>query len=97
MLFGAGVAPNTTSDNYITHYGLLRGAIENFQLGSLGRNDTNATNGNLYDMVNCAAARSNVSSTGSATPAAYTGSASIRSIGSVVALTAVVLVGFVLV
>ncbi|KAH8694228.1 hypothetical protein BGW36DRAFT_300152 [Talaromyces proteolyticus] len=49
MLFGAGVTPNTKDDTYITHYGVLRGAIQNFGLGSLGRNDTNATNGNLYD------------------------------------------------
>ncbi|KAJ5770683.1 uncharacterized protein N7511_002734 [Penicillium nucicola] len=51
MLFGAGVTPNTTDDTYITHYGFMRGAIQNFGLGSLGRNDTNATNGNLYDLV----------------------------------------------
>ena len=52
MLFGAGVTPHTKDDTYITHYGLLRGVIQNFNLGSLGRNDTNATNGNLYDLVN---------------------------------------------
>ena len=51
MLFGAGVTPNTKDDTYITTYGLLRGAIQNFGLGSLGRNDTNATNGNLYDLI----------------------------------------------
>lgn len=52
MLFGAGITPDTKDDTYITHYGLLRGAIQNFGLGSLGRNDTNATNGNLFDLVN---------------------------------------------
>ncbi|KAJ5343500.1 hypothetical protein N7541_007978 [Penicillium brevicompactum] len=52
MLFGAGVTPSTTDESYITTYGLLRGAIQNFGLGSLGRNDTNATNGNMYDMIN---------------------------------------------
>jgi hypothetical protein len=51
MLFGAGVSPNTEDDTYITTYGLLRGAIQNFGLGSLGRNDTNATNGNLYELI----------------------------------------------
>ncbi|KAF7167907.1 hypothetical protein CNMCM6106_003277 [Aspergillus hiratsukae] len=51
LLFGAGVTPDTKDDAYITHYGLLRGAIQNFELGSLGRNDTNATNGNLFDLV----------------------------------------------
>ncbi|KAF7157244.1 hypothetical protein CNMCM5623_001367 [Aspergillus felis] len=51
LLFGAGVTPNTKDDSYITHYGVLRGAIQNFGLGSLGRNDTNATNGNLFDLV----------------------------------------------
>lgn len=51
MLFGAGVTPNTKDDTYITHYGVLRGAIQNFGLGSLGRNDTNATNGNLFDFI----------------------------------------------
>ncbi|KAJ5710319.1 hypothetical protein N7488_004475 [Penicillium malachiteum] len=51
MLFGAGVTPNTKDDTYITTYGLLRGAIQNFGLGSLGRNDTNATNGNLYELI----------------------------------------------
>ncbi|KAJ9306472.1 hypothetical protein DTO217A2_4018 [Paecilomyces variotii] len=51
MLFGAGITPNTTDDSYITLYGLLRGTIQNFGLGSLGRNDTNATNGNLFDVV----------------------------------------------
>ncbi|KAJ6143133.1 hypothetical protein N7471_002586 [Penicillium samsonianum] len=51
MLFGAGVTPDTKDDTYITTYGLLRGAIQNFGLGSLGRNDTNATNGNLYDLI----------------------------------------------
>lgn len=52
MLFGAGITPNTKDNTYITHYGLLRGAIQNYGLGSLGRNDTNATNGNLFDLVN---------------------------------------------
>jgi hypothetical protein len=47
LLFGHGITPNTTDDTYITHYGLLRGAIGNFGLGSLGRNDTNATNGDV--------------------------------------------------
>lgn len=51
ILFGAGITPNTTDDSYITLYGMLRGAIQNFGLGSLGRNDTNATNGNLFDLV----------------------------------------------
>lgn len=51
ILFGAGITPNTEDSTYITHYGLLRGAIQNFGLGSLGRNDTNATNGNLFDLV----------------------------------------------
>lgn len=52
MLFGAGITPHTKDDTYVTHYGLLRGVIQNFNLGSLGRNDTNATNGNLHDLVN---------------------------------------------
>lgn len=47
LLFGHGIDSNTKDDSYITHYGVLRGAITNFGLGSLGRNDTNATNGNL--------------------------------------------------
>ncbi|KAJ5496017.1 hypothetical protein N7539_001133 [Penicillium diatomitis] len=51
ILFGSGIIPNTTDDTYITLYGILRGAIQNFGLGSLGRNDTNATNGNLFDLV----------------------------------------------
>ncbi|KAL1985255.1 hypothetical protein VTN96DRAFT_8054 [Rasamsonia emersonii] len=52
VLFGHGITPNTKDDTYITHYGLLRGVIHNFGLGSLGRNDTNATNGDLYALVN---------------------------------------------
>lgn len=52
MLFGAGITPNTKDDTYITHHGLLPGVIQNFNLGSLGWNDTNATNGNPYDLVN---------------------------------------------
>ncbi|ODQ73978.1 hypothetical protein LIPSTDRAFT_71059 [Lipomyces starkeyi NRRL Y-11557] len=52
LLFGQGITPNTTDDTYITHYGILRGAITNFGLGSLGRNDTNATNGDLSMFVN---------------------------------------------
>ncbi|KNG80583.1 hypothetical protein ANOM_010984 [Aspergillus nomiae NRRL 13137] len=51
ILFGAGITPNTTDDSYLTLYGMLRGAIQNFGLGSLGRNDTNTTNGNLFDLV----------------------------------------------
>jgi hypothetical protein len=51
LLFGYGITPNTTDDTYITHYGTLRGSITNFGLGSLGRNDTNATNGDLSTMV----------------------------------------------
>lgn len=51
ILFGHGITPNTQDDSYITHYGLLRGVIHNFGLGSLGRNDTNCTNGDLYDLV----------------------------------------------
>lgn len=51
ILFGSGITPNTTDDTYITLYGMLRGTIQNFGLGSLGRNDTNATNGNLFDLV----------------------------------------------
>ncbi|KAJ5601230.1 hypothetical protein N7510_010764 [Penicillium lagena] len=51
MLFGAGITPNTKDHTYMTTYGLLRGTIQNFGLGSLGRNDTNATNGNLFDLV----------------------------------------------
>ncbi|KAK9367582.1 hypothetical protein V1509DRAFT_144733 [Lipomyces kononenkoae] len=51
LLFGAGITPNTTDDSYITHYGVLRGSITNFGLGSLGRNDTNATNGDLTKFV----------------------------------------------
>ncbi|KAA8898651.1 hypothetical protein FN846DRAFT_991457 [Sphaerosporella brunnea] len=52
LLFGHGITPNTKDDTYITHYGLLRGAINNFGLGSLGRNDTNATNGDLSLLLN---------------------------------------------
>lgn len=52
LLFGSGIDPNTEDDSYITHYGLLRGTISNFGLGSLGRNDTNATNGNLALVLN---------------------------------------------
>ena len=51
MLFGAGITPNTKDDAYITHSGVLRGAIQIFGLGSLGRTDTNATNGNLFDLI----------------------------------------------
>ncbi|KAK9369483.1 hypothetical protein V1509DRAFT_619557 [Lipomyces kononenkoae] len=51
LLFGAGITPNTTDDTYITHYGVLRGSITKFGLGSLGRNDTNATNGDLTMLV----------------------------------------------
>lgn len=52
LLFGHGIDPNTKDDSYITHYGVLRGTITNFGLGSLGRNDTNATNGNLALLLN---------------------------------------------
>ncbi|KAH8556761.1 hypothetical protein BGW37DRAFT_448703 [Umbelopsis sp. PMI_123] len=52
LLFGYGITPNTTDDTYITHYGTLRGSITNFGLGSLGRNDTNVTNGDLSMLVN---------------------------------------------
>jgi hypothetical protein len=52
ILFGHGITPNTKDDTYITHYGVLRGAITNFGLGSLGRNDTNGTNGDLTSLVN---------------------------------------------
>ncbi|RSH82921.1 hypothetical protein EHS25_005911 [Saitozyma podzolica] len=51
MLFGSGVTPNTMDDTYITHYGALIGAINNFGLGSLSRNDTNVTNGDLTNLV----------------------------------------------
>ena len=51
LLFGYGITPNTVDDTYITHYGTLRGSITNFGLGSLGRNDTNATNGDLSMLV----------------------------------------------
>ena len=51
LLFGFGITPNTTDDTYITHYGTLRGSITNFGLGSLGRNDTNATNGDLSLLI----------------------------------------------
>jgi hypothetical protein len=52
LVFGHGITPNTTDDTYITHYGTLRGTITNFGLGSLGRNDTNATNGDLSMLIN---------------------------------------------
>ncbi|KUJ06295.1 uncharacterized protein LY89DRAFT_769550 [Mollisia scopiformis] len=52
ILFGQGITPNTQDPAYITHYGVLKGTIANFNLGSLGRNDTNATNGNLAVLVN---------------------------------------------
>jgi len=48
MLFGAGVIPRTKDDTYITTHGILRAAIQNFGLGSLGRNDTN---GNFCDLI----------------------------------------------
>jgi hypothetical protein len=51
LLFGYGITPNSWDDTYITHYGMLRGAMDNFDLGALGRNDTNATNGNVLDLV----------------------------------------------
>jgi hypothetical protein len=51
LIFGHGITPNTTDDTYITHYGTLRGTISNFGLGSLGRNDTNVTNGDLSRLV----------------------------------------------
>jgi len=51
MLFGAGATPNTKDDTCMTHYGLLRGVAMNFGLGSLGRNDTNTTNGYLRSFV----------------------------------------------
>jgi hypothetical protein len=43
---------NTEDNTYITHYGMLPGAISSFGLESLGRNDTNATNSELLDLVN---------------------------------------------
>jgi hypothetical protein len=52
LLFGHGITPNTVDHTYITHYGTLRGTINNFNLGSLGRNDTNVTNGDLAALVN---------------------------------------------
>ena len=52
LLFGSGIAPNTTDNTYITHYGTLRGSINNFGLASLGRKDTNVTNGDLSALVN---------------------------------------------
>jgi hypothetical protein len=52
ILFGHGITPNTKDNSYFTHYGALRGVITNFGLGSLGRNDTNATNGDLTYFVN---------------------------------------------
>jgi len=51
LMFGYGITPNTTDNTYITHYGTLRGSITNFGLGSLGRNDTNATNGDLSLLI----------------------------------------------
>jgi hypothetical protein len=51
LLFGHGITPGSKDDTYITHYGTLRGSITNFGLGSLGRNDTNATNGDLSLLV----------------------------------------------
>lgn len=51
ILFGSGIDANTQDDSYITHYGVLRGVISNFDLGSLGRNDTNSTNGNLASIL----------------------------------------------
>lgn len=62
ILFGAGVTPNTVDNSYVTLYGMLRGAIQNFGLGSLGRNDTNASNGNLFDVVDysCASTKANL-------------------------------------
>ncbi|KAJ6088728.1 hypothetical protein N7486_009989 [Penicillium sp. IBT 16267x] len=52
ILFGHGITPNTQDNTYMTHYGVLRGAIANFGLGSLGRNDTNATNGDISLLIN---------------------------------------------
>jgi hypothetical protein len=52
LLFGSGVTPNTQDDTYVTHYAALRAVINNFGLGSLGRNDTNATNGDLSSLIN---------------------------------------------
>ncbi|KAF4161994.1 hypothetical protein CNMCM6936_002715 [Aspergillus lentulus] len=40
LVFRAGITLDTENDSYMTHYGVLRGAIQNFGLGSLGRNDT---------------------------------------------------------
>jgi hypothetical protein len=51
LLFGHGITPNTTDDRYHTHYGTLRGTINNWGLGTLGRNDTNTTNGDLSMFV----------------------------------------------
>ncbi|KAK3938222.1 hypothetical protein QBC46DRAFT_390688 [Diplogelasinospora grovesii] len=51
ILFGHGIDANSKDDTYITPYGMLRGVISNFGLGSLGRNDTNATNGNLASIL----------------------------------------------
>jgi Phosphoesterase family len=51
LLFGYGITPNTRDNTYVTHYGTLRATITNFGLGSLGRNDTNATNGDLSLLV----------------------------------------------
>ena len=51
MLFGHGITPNTTYDNYITYYSALSAVEQNFGLGNLGRNDTNTTNGNLLHAI----------------------------------------------
>ncbi|KAK9384177.1 hypothetical protein V1515DRAFT_612505 [Lipomyces mesembrius] len=81
LLFGQGITPNTTDDSYFTHYGLLRGAINNFGLGSLGRNDTNATNGDLSLLVS--------SVTGNATSTSKPAQATSAASGSSVPLLVV--------
>ncbi|KAJ5882587.1 uncharacterized protein N7529_001259 [Penicillium soppii] len=54
MCFGASITPGTKDDIYITTYGLLGSAIQNFSLGSLGRNHTNATSSDLILSKFCA-------------------------------------------
>jgi hypothetical protein len=43
VLLGAGVTPGTVARDRFDHYSLLRTVEDNFDLGTLGRNDANAT------------------------------------------------------
>ncbi|KAF9353409.1 hypothetical protein BGX26_008826 [Mortierella sp. AD094] len=53
LLLGDVVAPikNTTDSTYYTHYSLVSTVESNWDLGNLGRQDTNVTLSNVFDVV----------------------------------------------